>query len=98
VSISFYPSYLRALFTDREREIDLLRQVADDLAAGRPRHLAFFGLRRIGKILLLRKHAVRILEAAPAGPVRPAHLDSELLVTSPELFSRAAWGWSPSGR
>jgi hypothetical protein len=101
VSIPFYPSHLRALFTDRERELDLLRQAADDLAAGRPRHLALFGLRRIGKTLLLLEHAVRILEAAPAGAVRPAYLDFEELVTSPELFSRRYVGlvtfWALTG-
>jgi len=38
--------------------------------------------------LLLLEHAVCILEAAAAGLVRPAHLDFELLVTSPELSSQ----------
>lgn len=84
----FYPPHLRTLFTNRERELDLLQQATDDLAAGRPRHLAFFGLRRIGKTLLLLEHVARLLETDPAGPVRPVYVDLEELVTSPELFSR----------
>ena len=86
--IPFYPPHLRSLFTDRERELDGLQQASDDLAAGRPRHLALFGLRRIGKTLLLLEHAARLLETDPAGPVRPVYVDFEELVTSPELFSR----------
>ncbi len=86
--IPFYPPHLRSLFTDRERELDRLQQATADLAAGRPRHLALFGLRRIGKTLLLLEHTARLLEAAPTGPVRPVYVDFEELVTSPELFSR----------
>ncbi len=86
--IPFYPSHLRALFTDRERELAQLQQATADLAAGRPRHLALFGLRRIGKTLLLLEHAARLLETALSGPVRPVYIDFEELVTSPELFSR----------
>ncbi len=86
--MAFYPSHLRSLFTDRERELDLLQQATASLADGRPRHLALFGLRRIGKTLLLLEHAARLLETSPAGPVRPVYVDFEELVTSPELFSR----------
>ena len=88
VTIPFYPPHLRALFTNRERELGLLQQATTSLADGRPRHLALFGLRRIGKTLLLLEHAVRLLETAPTGPVRPVYVDFEELVTSPELFSR----------
>jgi len=73
VSIPFYPLHLHSLFTDRERELARLRQATDDLAAGRPRHLALFGLRRIGKPLLLLEHATRLLETIPTGPVRPVY-------------------------
>lgn len=82
----FYPSHLRALFTNRERELDLLLKATTSLADGHPRHLALFGLRRIGKTLLLLEHASRLL--ATPGPVRPVYMDFEELVTSPELFSR----------
>jgi len=87
-TIAFYPSHLRSLFTNRERELDLLQQATVSLADGRPRHLALFGLRRIGKTLLLLEHATRLLQTSPEGPVRPVYVDFEELVTSPELFSR----------
>ena len=60
-SFSFYPPHLRRLFTDRARELDILRDATDQLAAGRPKHLALFGLRRIGKTLLLLEHAVHMV-------------------------------------
>ncbi len=88
MTLPFYPSHLRSLFTDRERELELLRQATASLADGHPRHLAFFGLRRIGKTLLLLEHAARLLDASPSAPVRPVYLDFEELATSPELFSR----------
>ena len=84
----FYPPHLRALFTNRERELDLLQQAATSLAQGRPRHLALFGLRRIGKTLLLLEHLTRLIETSPLGSVRPVYVNFEELVTSPELFSR----------
>ena len=86
--VPFYPAHLRFLFTNRERELELLQQATTSLAEGRPRHLALFGLRRIGKTLLLLEHAVRLLNSDRTGSVRPAYLDLEELVTSPELFSR----------
>ena len=85
---SFYPPHLRTLFTNRARELALLEQATLSLAAGRPRHLALFGLRRIGKTLLLLEHLTRLLGQAPDGAVRPVYIDLEELVTSPELFSR----------
>ena len=88
MTTSFYPPYLRDLFTNRERELALLEQATLSLAEGRPRHLALFGLRRIGKTLLLLEHAARLIEKGPGSPIRPAYIDMEELVTSPELFSR----------
>jgi hypothetical protein len=97
----FYPPHLRALFTDRERELAVLEQVTLSLAEGRPRHLALFGLRRIGKTLLLLEHLTRLVEQAPTGAVRPVYVDMEELVTSPELFSRRYVGlvtfWAITG-
>lgn len=88
MTTAFYPHHLRALFTNRERELALLAQATLSLAEGRPRHLALFGLRRIGKTLLLLEHATRLIEHESAGSVRPVYIDMEELVTSPELFSR----------
>ena len=94
---SFYPPHLRALFTDRERELGLLEQATLSLKEGRPRHLALFGLRRIGKTLLLMEHLTRWLEQAPTGSVRPAYAAMDELGTSPELFSRRYVGPVPFG-
>jgi hypothetical protein len=85
---TYYPPHLRSLFTNRERELSILDQATISLAEGRPRHLALFGLRRVGKTLLLLEHMHRLLEKTPLGPVRPVYVDMEELVTSPELFSR----------
>ena len=101
MSTSFYPSHLRTLFTDRERELAVLEQATLSLAEGRPRHLALFGLRRIGKTLLLMEHLTRLVEQAPNSAVRPVYVDMEELVTSPELFSRRYVGlvtfWALTG-
>ena len=97
----FYPPHLRTLFTDRERELAVLEQATLSLAEGRPRHLALFGLRRIGKTLLLMEHLTRLVEQTPSGTVRPVYVDMEELVTSPELFSRRYVGlvtfWALTG-
>ena len=63
----FYPPHLRTLFTDRERELVVLEQATLSLTEGRPRHLALFGLRRIGKTLLLMEHLTRLVEQALSG-------------------------------
>jgi len=101
MTTSFYPPHLRTLFTDRERELAVLEQATLSLADGRPRHLALFGLRRIGKTLLLMEHLTRLIEQAPHGAVRPVYVDMEELVTSPELFSRRYVGlvtfWALTG-
>ena len=101
MTISFYPPHLRTLFTDRERELAVLEHATLSLAEGRPRHLALFGLRRIGKTLLLMEHLTRLVEQAPNGVVRPVYVDMEELVTSPELFSRRYVGlvtfWALTG-
>ncbi len=98
---TFYPPHLRALFTNRERELAVLEQATLSLAEGRPRHLALFGLRRIGKTLLLMEHLTRLLGQTPSGAVRPVYVDMEELVTSPELFSRRYVGlvtfWALTG-
>ena len=99
-SFSFYPPHLRRLFTDRARELNILRDATDQLAAGRPKHLALFGLRRIGKTLLLLEHAVHMVIDARQD-VRPVYLDLEELATSPEFFSRRYVGlvtyWALTG-
>lgn len=51
----------------------MLAQATLSLAEGRPRHLALFGLRRIGKMRLLMEHLTRLVAQAPNGAVRPTN-------------------------
>ncbi|HDN78972.1 MAG TPA: hypothetical protein ENG33_00735, partial [Chloroflexi bacterium] len=88
---SFYPSHLREIFTDRERELAYLEQVADELIQGRPRYVALFGLRRIGKTLLIKEQMARLLEK---GDVLPVYIDFEEICTAPELFAQRYVGWT----
>lgn len=85
----FYPPYLRQLFTDRRAELAFLQMVADDLAGGRPHHVAIFGLRRIGKTLLLFEQLTRLLAHET---VQPAYINLEDACTSPEVFSQRYMG------
>jgi AAA+ ATPase superfamily predicted ATPase len=79
----FYPAYLRRLFTNRVRELNFLQSIAEDLTAGHPRRVALWGLRRIGKTLLLQEQITRLLKQKA---VQPAYMDFEDLCTSPEIF------------
>lgn len=72
MTVSFYPPHLRTLFTDRERELAVLEQATRSLAEGRPRHLALFGLRRIGKTLLLMEHLTRLAGRPSPSPRCPS--------------------------
>ena len=65
----FYPPHLRHRFTNRVGELNFLQAVAEDLAAGRPRCVALWGLRRVGKALLIR-------EQNQSGPRRHARCHS----------------------
>ncbi len=82
---TFYPRYLRERFTDRAHELSVLASVAQDLREGRPRHVALFGLRRIGKTLLAQEQVVRLLNQ---GDVAPVYLDMEGICSAPEPFAQ----------
>ncbi len=82
---NFYPPYLRQLFTNRRRELDFLQSLVDDLLAGRPRRLAVWGLRRVGKTLVLQEEIARLHHQ---GLVFPVYMDFEDICTSPELFAQ----------
>ena len=83
MTAGFYPLYLRQQFTNRVRELGFLQRVADDLASGRPRYVALWGLRRVGKTLLIREQMARLLEQ---GQVQPVYMDFEDICTSPGMF------------
>lgn len=82
---AFYPSYLRELFTNRAHELSVLANVAEDLRGGHPRHVALFGLRRVGKTLLAQEQVVRLLAR---GDVAPVYLDMEGICSAPEPFAQ----------
>ena len=78
-------------FTNRVSELTTLALVANDLLVGRPRHVAIFGLRRIGKTLVCQEQ-MRRLHAS--GQVIPVYLDLQDLASSPELFAQRYVGLS----
>ena len=82
---NFYPPYLRQLFTNRTRELSFLQSMVEDLLIGRPRRLAFWGLRRVGKTLVIQEQIVRLHDQ---GAVHPVYMDFEDICTSPESFAQ----------
>jgi AAA+ ATPase superfamily predicted ATPase len=82
---NFYPPYLRQLFTNRRRELSFLQSMVEDLLAGRPRRLALWGLRRVGKTLVVQEQIARLHDQ---GEVLPVYMDFEDICTSPELFAQ----------
>ena len=93
-----YPESLRQLFTDRQRELAFLQTVADDLVSGRQRHVAIFGLRRIGKTLLLLEQLNRLLNE---NEIIPVYINFEDICSSPEIFAQRYIGyvtfWATTG-
>ena len=86
------------VFTNRVHELDILAQAAADLERGRPRHIALFGLRRIGKTLLCQE---QMRHLAAQGRVIPVYMNLEGICTSPELFVQRYIGlacfWAVAG-
>jgi AAA+ ATPase superfamily predicted ATPase len=83
--LSFYPLDQQTLFTNREYELAQLAHYRQGLASGTAEHVALFGLRRIGKTLLLKEFMRRTL-VETAGVV-PVYMDFSALASSPENFS-----------
>ena len=104
----FYPAEQQALFTDRERELAELEYRRDQLHQGRQEHTSLFGLRRIGKTLLLKELVRRTLTQSqseesdeteegevdtPASEIVPVYMDFSHICTSPETFATGYVGW-----
>jgi hypothetical protein len=81
----FYPSDQQSLFTNRRQELATLDHYHHSLTAGQVEHVALFGLRRIGKTLLLKEFMRR--RTVNRSAVRPAFLDFSVLCSSPENFA-----------
>ncbi len=81
----FYPSDQQALFTNRRQELATLDHYHHSLIDGPVEHIALFGLRRIGKTLLLKEFMRRLKETNAVE--RPAFLDFSIICSSPENFT-----------
>jgi hypothetical protein len=99
----FYPQEQQALFTDRERELAELEYRRDQLLQNRQEHTSLFGLRRIGKTLLLKELVRRTLvqpeetpdegDETPADEIIPVYMDFSHICSSPETFATGYVGW-----
>ncbi len=81
---TFYPQDQQNLFTDRETELGQLKHALYSLKTGPAEHMALFGLRRVGKTLLLKEFIRQILETE--ADTLPAYMDFSVLCSSPENF------------
>jgi hypothetical protein len=80
----FYPQDQQALFTDRETELGQIKHALHASKIGPAEHIALFGLRRVGKTLLLKELIRQVLETEP--DITPVYLDFSALCSSPENF------------
>lgn len=83
--LTFYPLDQQALFTNREYELAQLYHYRQALLSGPVENMALFGLRRIGKTLLLKEFVRRTLESEPG--IAPVFMDFSTLASSPENFA-----------
>lgn len=80
----FYPQDQQQLFTNRETELGQLKHALRAFQTGQAEHMALFGLRRVGKSLLL-KELIRQMLNTESG-LTPAYMDFSALCSSPENF------------
>jgi AAA+ ATPase superfamily predicted ATPase len=88
----FYPRDQRDIFTNRQRELTLLDFLKQEISQGRPQRLAVWGLRRIGKTLLIKEFFTRLLSEGWSGV--PVYINLERVVSSPENFGMGYIGWT----
>lgn len=81
----FYPSDQQSIFTNRSHELATLQHYLDNLRSGNVEHIALFGLRRIGKTLLLKEFMRRLTQTNASE--LPVFLDFSVICSSPENFS-----------
>lgn len=86
----FYPADQQSIFTNRRQELAALEHYRHSLVSGPVEHVALFGLRRIGKTLLLKEFMRRLSVAGTAD--RPVFLDFSVLCSSPENFALGLMG------
>jgi AAA+ ATPase superfamily predicted ATPase len=81
----FYPSDQQALFTNRRQELATIEHYHRSLINGPVEHVALFGLRRIGKTLLLKEFMRRL--RATNSAEQSAFMDFSVICSSPENFT-----------
>ena len=81
----FYPSDQQSLFTNRSQELATLDHYHHSLIDGSVEHVALFGLRRIGKTLLLKEFMRRLRGSNSAE--KSVFLDFSVICSSPENFT-----------
>ncbi|MDI7246739.1 MAG: ATP-binding protein [Bacillota bacterium] len=81
--MAFYAPALRERFTDRKQPLAHLHYWKEQTWQGCPSNLALFGLRRIGKTLLLKEFVAQTQEP----DVIPVYINLEDMCGSPELFT-----------
>jgi len=80
-----YPKNLRKIFTNRDYELKLLQHLRTQHQQGNTQHSVLFGLRRIGKTLLLKEFIKRALKDDEN--IIPVYIDFEEITSSPENFA-----------
>jgi AAA+ ATPase superfamily predicted ATPase len=80
-----YPQNLRKIFTNRDHELRFLQHLKAQHQQGNIQHSVLFGLRRIGKTLLLKEFIRQTL--AQDKTVVPIYVDLEEITSSPENFA-----------
>ena len=83
--VTFYPLDQQKLFTNRDYELAQLNHLVQTLETGLAEHAALFGLRRIGKTLLLKEFMRRLLQRNAS--ILPVYMDLSTLASSPENFA-----------
>lgn len=81
----FYPADQQVLFTNRRQELATLDHYHRSLINGPVEHVALFGLRRIGKTLLLKEFMRQL--GASASEEKSVFLDFSVICSSPENFT-----------
>jgi len=81
----FYPSDQQALFTNRRQELATLDHYHHSLINGPVEHVALFGLRRIGKTLLLKEFMRQL--STSTSEEKSVFLDFSVICSSPENFT-----------
>ncbi|OYT38819.1 MAG: hypothetical protein B6U86_05985 [Candidatus Altiarchaeales archaeon ex4484_43] len=85
---AFYPRDKQRIFVNRRRELKLLELVKTSMESGIRKHIAFIGLRRIGKSMVCLEFMKRNLREMPS-----VYIDFKKFSFVPELFVKYYMGY-----